>query len=86
MIKNMDNIFKAEMNKSLGRWKDVLNNLALHYVALMPDKWKERAVEDFEKDFVQSKFIVQGFIDGIGNDYRAADLWLLSFAKISDLE
>ena len=35
---------------------------------------------------MQSKIIVQGLTDGIGNDYCAASLLLLSFAKIPDLE
>ena len=52
----------------------------------MPDEWKERAVDDFEKDFVQPKIIVQGLIDGIGKDYCAANLWLSTLAKIPDLE
>ena len=86
MIQTLDEIMETELNKALDRWKCILNTLCEHYSTVLPDKWKEKAVESFDQEFVQNKIIVQNLIDGLGSEYCAVNAWLLSLAKFPDLE
>ena len=86
MIKTLHHTTEMKVHRAIDRWKDVLHPRCKQCAAASRDQWKQQAAESCGKEFAENNIIAQCPIDGVGDDYCAANSWLVSPAILPGLE
>ena len=69
-------IYTTELNKALDRWKACLEVVCHQLTTVTPSDWKDKALDSYDKTYVDSRILVQTLITGLGCDYVPACAWL----------
>ena len=75
-------ILNFEVSKALDRWHSALESVCTRITQIVPDQWRERAVDEHDADFVKQKTLQQHLIARLDTDYLSASVWLGSLEKI----
>ena len=68
----LETIYTTELNKALDRWKACLEVVCQQLTSVTPSDWKDKALDSYDKTFIDSRILVQTLITGLGTDYPPA--------------
>ena len=71
----------AEVTKAVGRWHSALEVVCNALSNKFPDRWRARAIDEHDEDFVKNKVLQQSLISSMGTDYLSATQWVACFKK-----
>ena len=72
---------EAEVVKAVGRWHSALEVVCNALSTKFPDRWRARAIDEHDEDFVKNKVLQQTLIANLGTDYLTATQWIACLKK-----
>ena len=81
-LASLETIHTKQLFKAIDRWHGALEGVTSDQQKVIPTEWKEKALNEYDQSYVDSKILVQSLITGLGSEYTAASSWLLSLTKI----
>ena len=70
-----------EVRVTVDRWNAALDEVLKQVQQATPKDWKPKVIDGFDQDYIKSNILVNSLIQGLGQNYASASLWLTELEK-----